>query len=72
MKTMIKMLRPEEAWHPKLGAPQGNRNALKSGRYTADKQALRRQLAAFVRNALTVAAMSDARVGERRQGKSAG
>ena len=72
MKTTTQLLAVGRSYNPKGGAPQGNRNALKTGRYTADKQALRRQLAAFVRNALTVAAMSDARVSERRQRKSAG
>jgi len=45
------MLRPEEVWQPGLGAPRGNRNAVKHGRETADKRELRRRIAAFRRNA---------------------
>ena len=72
MKTMIKILRPEDVWQPKLGAPRGNRNAVKTGRYTADKQALRRQIAGFIRNALAVAAMVDARIKGRNGAERAG
>ncbi|HEX3945055.1 MAG TPA: hypothetical protein VHW69_13295 [Rhizomicrobium sp.] len=71
MKTTTQLLAVGRSYNPKGGAPRGNRNALKTGRYTADKQALRRQIAAFIRNALAVAAMSDARVTGRGQGKGA-
>src|ERR1700741_269067 len=33
-KSTIKMLRPGQVWQPRIGAPPGNRNALKHGRYT--------------------------------------
>ena len=29
-KTTIKLLRPEQVWQPKVGAPRGNRNAAKT------------------------------------------
>lgn len=29
-KTTIKLLRPEQVWQPRLGAPIGNRNAAKA------------------------------------------
>jgi hypothetical protein len=29
-KTTIKLLRPEQVWQPKVGAPRGNRNAAKA------------------------------------------
>jgi hypothetical protein len=45
---------------------------VKTGQYTADKQALRRQIAAFIRNALAVAAMVDGRIAGRNGGESAG
>jgi hypothetical protein len=41
VKTTFKLLRPEDVWQPVLGAPKGNRNALKSGRHTAAARALR-------------------------------
>jgi hypothetical protein len=59
---MIKMLRPEEVWQPKLGAPRGNRNALKTGQHTGRNRALRRQVTTFMRNARAIAAMVEARV----------
>jgi hypothetical protein len=30
VKTTINRLRPDEVWHPRTGAPRGNRNAVKS------------------------------------------
>jgi hypothetical protein len=62
VKTMIKMLRPDQVWQPKLGAPRGNRNALKTGQHTGRNRALRSQIAAFIRNARAVAAMVEAQV----------
>jgi hypothetical protein len=44
-KTMIKMLRPEDVWQPKLGAPFGNRNAWKHGRENRYTRGLRRRIA---------------------------
>ncbi len=29
-KLKIKLLRPEDVWHPPLGAPKGSRNAAKA------------------------------------------
>jgi hypothetical protein len=28
-KTSLKLLRPEQVWQPRMGAPRGNRNAAK-------------------------------------------
>ena len=67
MKTKIKMLRPEDVWHPKRGGQFGNRNARKSGRYTAEKQAVRRQVAALVRRANAAIAMVEGLVKARRR-----
>jgi len=61
------MLRPEDVWHPRHGGQPGNRNALKSGRYTAEKQAVRRQIAALVRRANAAIAMVDGLVKARRR-----
>ena len=72
MKTTTQLLAAGRSYNPKGGAPRGNRNALKTGRHTADKRALRRQLAAFIRTALAVAAMVDARIERQKDGKSAG
>ncbi len=48
---MIKALRPDDVWQPKLGAPLGNRNARKHGRRDAQARLLRRRIAAFRRSA---------------------
>jgi hypothetical protein len=48
---MIKRLCPDEVWQPKLGAPRGNRNALKHGKRDSGARALRRHIAAFRRSA---------------------
>ena len=45
MTSTIKMLRPEDVWHPRIGAPIGNRNRLKHGRYTRECRALRKAIA---------------------------
>jgi hypothetical protein len=37
---LINRLRPEDVWHPKRGAPRGNRNARKHGAYDLEKVAL--------------------------------
>jgi hypothetical protein len=51
-KTTIKLLRPEDAWHPAIGAPRGNRNAAKPlSTLEARVRALRRRARAAVRQA---------------------
>ena len=45
--SMIKMLRTEDVWQPRLGAPRGNRNRFKTGLYTNEAKALRKQIAAW-------------------------
>jgi hypothetical protein len=62
VKTKIKLLRPEEVWHPKRGGRPGNRNALKTGQHTGRNRVLRRQITAFIRNARAIAAMVEGRV----------
>ncbi len=44
-KTKIKMLRPEDVWQPKLGAPFGNRNAWKTGAHRKEYRETRKQIA---------------------------
>ena len=44
---MIKLLRSDEVWHPKRGAPFGNRNAVKSGWRAAAARDLRRRIRAW-------------------------
>jgi hypothetical protein len=68
-KTTIKILRPEQAWQPTIGAPRGNRNALKTGRYVREKRELRRQLHVFMRDVHALLAIVDARVGAVKSGK---
>jgi hypothetical protein len=43
--SKIKMLRREDVWHPRVGAPPGNRNRLKHGRFTGEVRALKKQVA---------------------------
>ena len=62
MKTTSQYLAVGRSYNPKGGAPRGNRNAVKTGRYTRDKQELRRQLRLFMREAAALAALVDARV----------
>ncbi len=49
MKSTIKMLRPEDLWHPHIGAPRGNRNSLKTGAHTNEVRALRKQVTSMRR-----------------------
>ena len=55
-KSMIKLLGPEDVWHPKRGAPRGNRNALKTGLHTAALRDLRQRIAAWRRQVRAVLA----------------
>jgi len=48
---MIKMLRPEQVWQPKLGAPFRNRNRLKHGRHTCRARLLRSRVRDLKRRA---------------------
>lgn len=68
-KTKIKILRPEQVWQPKIGAPRGNRNALKTGRYTQDKREVRHQLRVFMRDVHALLAIVDARISTGKSGK---
>ncbi len=43
--STFKILRSEDVWHPRVGAPPGNTNALKHGRYAAARKAHRKRLA---------------------------
>lgn len=51
LTTTIKLLRPDDVWRPPIGAPKGNKNALKTGRHTTEKKALRRQMAKLIKRA---------------------
>ncbi len=53
--STFKILRPDEVWQPRVGARPGNKNALKHGRYTAERKAHRKKLAeidTFIREVL--------------------
>lgn len=55
LKTTIKGLRFDEVWQPRIGGKPGNRNAYKTGFYSADMRDLRRRIARWrqkVREAL--------------------
>jgi hypothetical protein len=45
------------------GAQPGNRQALKTGQYTSDKQKLRKDISRFIRTALHIADMVEVRYG---------
>jgi hypothetical protein len=67
VKTTSQYLAVGRSYNPKGGAPRGNRNALKSGRYTAEKQAIRRRIAGLIRRANAAIAMVDASLRARRR-----
>ena len=46
---MIKLLHPDQAWQPKLGAPVGNRNAFKTGKHTVALVDWRKRVASWRR-----------------------
>ena len=68
-KTTTQYLAVGRSYNPKGGAPRGNRNALKTGRYTQEKRELRRQLHVFMRDVHALLAIVDARVGAVKSGK---
>ena len=72
MKTTIKLLRPDEAWQPKIGAPKRNRNALKGGFHTDEARALRRQIAAVLKRANVAVAEVQKRLPRRKPGPKPG
>ena len=45
-KTEIKLLGTSQAWHPKVGAPVGNRRAWKTGVHSAPVRDMRRRIRA--------------------------
>lgn len=53
---------------PKGGAPKGNRNALKTGRYTAENKANKRRVVALIKRAHVVIADVDKRLPRRKPG----
>jgi hypothetical protein len=72
LKTTIKPLRPDAVWQPPIGAPKGNKNALKTGRYTAEKQAARKQIARLIKRAHVAMAEVEKRLPRRKPGPKGG
>jgi hypothetical protein len=62
---MIKMLRPDDIWQPKLGAPNGNRNARKHGRRDTEAMALRHRIAQLRRRAKALLARAGDEIAKR-------
>jgi len=60
--STIKILRPEDVWHPRIGAPLGNRNHLKHGRQTKECKAIRRAIAKWRRDTKALMARADREV----------
>ena len=56
-KTTVKLLRPDQVWHPRLGAPLRNRNAAKP---IPPLSALRLQIRALKRRARVLLATASA------------
>jgi hypothetical protein len=69
VKTKINLLRPEDVWHPHVGGRPGNRNALKTGQYTAEKQAARRYISSFIARALAAARQVETEMDARERGE---
>lgn len=59
-------------WQPPIGAPKGNKNALKTGRYTAEKQAARKQIARLIKRAHVAMAEVEKRLPRRKPGPKGG
>ncbi len=59
---MIKMLGPEDVWQPRRGAPKGNRNARKHGRFDAGARHLRRRIAALRRSAKALMSRAESEI----------
>jgi hypothetical protein len=56
---MIKMLRSEDIWQPKLGAPRGNRNAWKTGAHRKEYREARKQIAVCQRRMRELIALGE-------------
>src|SRR5256885_16854856 len=65
------MLRPEDVWHPRVGAPPGNRNRLKHGHYTNGCKALRRGIAEWRRETRALLACAERELVQRELEKAA-
>lgn len=70
MKTTFKMLGPKDVWHPRVGAPRGNRNALKTGAHTKEVRNLRKQVTSVRRTMnLLIACAREELAGRRMHGR---
>ena len=70
--STFKMLRPEDVWHPRVGAPLGNRNRLKHGRYTNECKAIRRSIAKWRRETRALMLRAQAELALREIGAAVG
>jgi hypothetical protein len=59
---MIKILRSDDVWQPRLGAPRANRNARTHGRSDAEARALRKRIAAYRRRARDLLAILEGEI----------
>lgn len=69
---MIKRLRPEDVWHPKRGAPKGNRNRLTTGNYTRENRELRSRIAKSLQRANAMVTEIERRFPKRKPGPKPG
>ena len=60
------MLRPEDVWHPRIGAPLGNRNRLKHGYHTRECKQLRRYIAQWRRETKALMAQAQRELARRK------
>lgn len=59
VKTKIKILRSEDVWQPRLGAPRGNRNAWKTGAHRKELRDARKEIAAWLRTTQALVAEAE-------------
>ncbi|HEY5338933.1 MAG TPA: hypothetical protein VIJ85_12065 [Rhizomicrobium sp.] len=62
VNSTLNMLGPDDVWQPRMGAPRGNRNALKNGRHTKAARALRARIRDFKSRVKLALAMVDTRI----------
>ena len=62
---MIKLLRPDQVWQPKLGAPFGNRNGRRVGPHDAQARSLRSRIAKLRKRAKALILQAKEEIGQK-------
>lgn len=58
LTSSLKMLRPDDVWQPRMGAPRGNHNRLVHGNQTGEVKELRRLIAQWRRETAVLLAQA--------------